>query len=380
MRIRAGFIPLVDAAVLVAAADRGFAAAEDVDLELVREVSWSNIRDKLKLGHFEAAHLLAPMAIAESLGLDYAKVPLSAPVVLSQNGNSILLGNETFAALSDLTDGDLDDPAVSGAALKRLVAARAAKDEEKLTFGMTFPFSAHNYLLRFWMAAAGVDPDEDVRLVVLPPPYMVDGLSSGHVHGFCVGAPWPSVGVEAGIGRIIHFGTDILATCPEKVLAVRSAWADDNGRAVNALTRALIRATAWCATPENRGELAHMLAAPNRLNVAPDLVARALQGRLKVDPQGRVRENARYLVIDSAMARPEARQALWLYAQMVRWGQAGLADDHIQTVKTCFSPDIYDAALASMTQRPARDDGIGAFAGPPFDPADISSFLKLSTK
>ena len=90
---------------------------------------------------------------------------------------------------------------------------------------MTFPFSNHNYQLRFWMAAGGVDPDEDVRLVVLPPPYMVDSLASGHVDGFCVGAPWNSVAVEDGVGRILHFGSEIVARASEKVLAVRSQWA-----------------------------------------------------------------------------------------------------------------------------------------------------------
>jgi two-component system, oxyanion-binding sensor len=375
MRVRAGFIPLVDAAVLVAAADRGFAAAEGIDLELVREVSWSNIRDKLNLGHFEAAHLLAPLAIAESLGLDYAKVPLLAPVTLSQNGNSILVGNETFAALSAFAEGDLDDPGQSGKALKKLIAARAAKGDDQLCFGMTFRFSSHNYLLRFWMAASGIDPDEDVRLIVLPPPYMVDSLQSGHVHGFCVGAPWGSVAVEAGIGRIIHFGTDIAATCPEKVLGVRAGWGEENAAVLNALTRSVIRATAWCANPEHRGELAQLLAAPGRLNVEPDLIIRALNGRLKVDPLGRVRENARYLVMDSALARPEARQALWLYAQMARWGQAPFDEGQVAAVNACFSPATYDAALSSMTQRPALDDGIGTYAGPPFDPSDIAAYL-----
>ena len=102
---------------------------------------------------------------------------------------------------------------------------------------------------------------------------------------------------------------------------------------------------------------------------------RALQGRLKVEPAGRVRENARYLVIDSALARPEARQALWLYAQMARWGQVPFEEAHLPAVNACFSPAVYDAALASMTQRPVLDDGIGAYAGPSFDPADIASYL-----
>lgn len=376
MRIRAGFIPLVDAAVLVAAADHGFAAAEGIELELVREVSWSNVRDKLALGHFEAAHILAPLAISISLGLDHARVPLTSLVAMNQNGNSFLLGNETFRALEDeAQDGDLADPSISGAALKRLVATRAARGEDQLVFGMTFPFSTHNYLLRYWMAAAGIDPDRDVRLIVLPPPYMVDALSNGHVHGFCVGAPWPSVAVEAGIGRILHFGSEIVANCPEKVLAMRAAFVAEQQGAALALTRALIRATAWCATPENRLELAHLLAAPQRLNLGAELILRSLDGRLRIDTQGTVREDARYLVLESAAARPDIRQALWLYAQMVRWGQARLDDAGRMAVESCYAPEIHDMALAGMAGTGQRDDGIGAFAGPVFDSQNLASYL-----
>ncbi|MCJ8143421.1 ABC transporter substrate-binding protein [Ancylobacter sp. A5.8] len=376
MRIRAGFIPLVDAAILVAAADHGFAAAEGVELELVREVSWSNVRDKLTLGHFEAAHILAPLAIAISLGLDHARVPLASLVAMNQNGNSFLLGNETFRALEEQAQGgDLADPFISGSALKRLLAVRAARGEDQLVFGMTFPFSTHNYLLRYWMAVAGIDPDRDVRLIVLPPPYMVDALSNGHVHGFCVGAPWPSVAVEAGIGRILHFGSEIVATCPEKVLAMRAGFVTENREATLALTRALIRATAWCATPENRVELAHLLAAPERLNLDADLILRSLDGRLRIDAQGMVREDPRYLVLESAAARPDARQAFWLYAQMVRWGQASLDDAARMAVEACYATEIYDTALAGLAGAGRRDDGIGAFAGPAFDPGDLTAYL-----
>ena len=376
MRIRAGFIPLVDAAVLIAAADRGFAANEGIDLELAREVSWANMRDKLNIGHFEAAHLLAPLAISESL--DPGRPPLRAPLVLSENGNSILFGDETFKALNTFAEGNLDDPRTSGAALRRLIAARAENGAGKLTFGMTFPFSSHNYLLRFWMAAAGIDPDEDVQLVVLPPPYMVDALTSSQVHGFCVGAPWPSVAVEAGIGHIVHFGTDIVSACPEKVLAVRSGWAEENADCLNRLARALIRATSWCANAENRDELSHLLAAPSRLNLPPYLIERSLAGRVQVDPSGRTRVDPRYLMLDSALTRPDARAALWLYSQMVRWKQLPLDHKRIDAVTACFSPTVYDVALVSLTQRPLVNDGIGAFAGPAFDPADIQGFLAAS--
>ncbi len=131
---------------------------------------------------------------------------------------------------------------MSARALARVVGERKARGADPLTFGMTFPFSHHNYQLRFWMAAGGVDPDEDVRLVVLPPPYMVESLASGHVDGFCVGAPWNSVAVDVGVGRILHFGCEIMARVSEKVLAVRESWANDNRTALAALIRALARA------------------------------------------------------------------------------------------------------------------------------------------
>ena len=109
-----------------------------------------------------------------------------------------------------------------------MVATRKARGQDPLTFGMTFPFSTHNYHLRFWMAAGGVDPDEDVRLVVLPPPYMVESLANKHVDAFCVGAPWNSVAVDLGIGFILHFVSEILPRAAEKVLAVRASRSAEN--------------------------------------------------------------------------------------------------------------------------------------------------------
>ena len=222
-RLRIGFIPLADAAALIVAVDKGFAAAEGLDVELVREVSWSNVRDKLNIGLFDAAHLLAPVAIASSLGLGHVKVPIVAPFGLGVNGNAITVSPALYAAIAAAADGSIVDPIVSARALARVVAARKARGEQPLTFGMTFPFSTHNYHLRFWMAAGGVDPDEDVRLVVLPPPYMVESLANGHVDGFCVGAPWNSVAVDLGVGFILHFVSEILLRAAEKVLAVTAA-------------------------------------------------------------------------------------------------------------------------------------------------------------
>jgi NitT/TauT family transport system ATP-binding protein len=376
-----GFIPLVDAAALIVAVDKGFTAAEGLDVTLVREVSWSNVRDKLNIGLFEAAHLLAPVAIASSLGLGHVKVPITAPFNLGLNGNAITVSPALYAAIMGELAGDPLDPMATALALSRVVAARRKSGAEPLTFGMTFPFSTHNYQLRFWMAAGGVDPDEDVHLVVLPPPYMVDSLANGHVDGFCVGAPWNSVAVDLGVGHILHFVSDILVRAAEKVLAIRQSWAEKNPEVVAALVRAAFRAAEFIEQPENRGEIARILAQPERIGVDAGVIQRTLDGRLKISPDGTMRESSRYLLVGrEAAARPDPVQAAWLYAQMVRWGQAAVSPEAVKTAQAVFRPDLYDAALGlSGLADPGRFGSIGAFAGPAFDPNDIEGYLASFT-
>jgi ABC-type nitrate/sulfonate/bicarbonate transport system substrate-binding protein len=423
-RLRIGFIPLCDATALIVAVDKGFATAEGLEIELVREVSWSNIRDKLNIGLFDAAHLIAPVAIASSLGIGHVKVPIVAPFGLGVNGNAITVspalygaiaaaaaalaseasgqrghsqvrapdtrpepGSSARAALASEASGqrghsevhgNILDPMVSARALARVVAGRKATGEEPLTFGMTFPFSTHNYHLRFWMAAGGVDPDEDVRLVVLPPPYMVESLANRHVDGFCVGAPWNSVAVDLGIGCILHFVSEILARAAEKVLGVRSRWAQEHPDLLASLVRAHARAAAFVEDVANRDEVTAILAAPNRIGVESEVIRRTLDGRMKVAPDGAVRVDDRYILIGRKNAgRPEPLQAAWLYAQMVRWGQAPLSAELLATAKAVFRPDLYDAAVGTFTPDMASEpaDGIGAFAGPAFDPDDTAAHL-----
>jgi NitT/TauT family transport system ATP-binding protein len=376
--LRIGFIPLADAAALIVAADKGFAADQGLSLDLVREVSWSNVRDKLNIGLFDAAHLLAPVAIASSLGLGHLKMPLFAPFVLGANGNAITVSPALHSALILAADGgDVSDPIISARALARIVGERRKRSADPLTFGMTFPFSCHNYLLRFWMAAGGVDPDEDIRLVVLPPPYMVDSLSSRQVDGFCVGAPWNSVAVDLGIGHILHFGTDIFADAPEKVLAVRAAWSDNRDDVVRRLVGALHQAAGFVNDPDNLDEVVALLAAPHRIGVAPEIIARTFKGQLRVAPGDSFRSDPDYILIDrKATARPELSDAAWLYAQMVRWNQAPLSADLLAAAQACFRPDLYDLALGSAdksTTAPARH--IGAFTGPRLDGDDVAGYL-----
>jgi ABC-type nitrate/sulfonate/bicarbonate transport system substrate-binding protein len=370
--LQIGFIPLIDAAALLVAVDKGFTSAEGLNVTLVREVSWSNVRDKLNIGLFDAAHLLAPVAIASSLGLGHIKMPIVAPFNLGLNGNAITVSSALHVAIMAEIDGDPFDPSATATALSRVVARRRKNGAGPLTFGMTFPFSTHNYQLRFWMAAGGVDPDEDVRLVVLPPPFMADSIAGGQVDGFCVGAPWNSIAVDRGVGRILHFGSDILQRAAEKVLAIREGWSAKNPQIVAALVRAAHRAAEFIEEPQNRLEVARILARAEYVGVDADLILRTLEGRLKISADGTVRESRRYLLLGGQDApRPDPVQAAWLYAQMVRWGQAEMSREALEIAKAVFRPDLFDQALGAAGKPAAASHPVGAFAGPAFDAEDV---------
>lgn len=349
--LRIGFIPLVDAAALFIAADMGLAEQEGLELELVREVSWSNVRDKLNIGLFDAAHMLAPVAIASSLGLGHVRVPLIAPFCLGLNGNAITVSPALFDEMAAFADGgDMTSPHDSASALRRVIEARKQAGKATPNFGMTFPFSTHNYLLRHWMAGGGINPDEDVHLVVLPPPYMVDSLANGHVEGYCVGAPWNSAAVDRGVGNILHFGSDIISPAAEKVLAMRQDWADANGETLARLIRALTKAAALVSDPQRHAELAEMLAKPNRVNAPQSQIFSALSGRMKLSPNGTQRIDPHYFIGGGTMAngmsanRPNPDLAEWLYRQMVRWHQADDSAALLAAARGVFRADMFDRA------------------------------------
>jgi NitT/TauT family transport system ATP-binding protein len=343
----AGFIPLVDCASLVVAAEKGFAKGEGIELSLVREVSWANIRDRVRLGHFDVAHMLAGMPIAASLGIGSPRTPMLAPFSLGLNGNAITVSSELYARIvAQGGENAVGEPAAAGAALKQVVADAAAKGEPPLTFGMVFPFSCHNYQLRYWMAAAGIDPDRDIRLVVIPPPLMVESLLAGAVQGFCVGEPWSSLAVDAGLAHILLPSAALWRASPEKVIGMRALWADKHPETLSALIRALDAAACWADQPANHGELAALLARPEYLGEPAACIARALSGRMIFSTGGEPRPVDDFLVLYRKAANfPWVSQALWLYAQMVRWRQVELSAEREAAVRRVFRPDLYRQAL-----------------------------------
>lgn len=378
MKLIVGFIPLLDCASLVAAAERGFAAEEGLDLALVRETSWANIRDRIIVGQFDAAHMLGPMAVASTLGIGHVKVPLIAPCSLGLGGNAITVSLPLWEGMMREGAAAGGDPRIQAMALKRLVVARDREDLGPLTFGMVYPFSCHNYELRYWLAAAGIDPDRDVRLVVIPPPLLADAMRAGQINGFCVGEPWSSVAVDAGVGAIVASTTAIWPRSPEKVLGCRGEWAERHPTELAALLRALYRAALWCERVENHAELARLLAEPRYVGTAAELLHRGLSGRLVIAPGTQPAPAEEFFVPSRHAATfPWVSHALWFYTQMVRWRQIELAPEHLPRVCGSYRPDLYRAALASIGVETPRDDTKveTLFDDRVFDPADIKGYV-----
>ena len=349
MKIILGFIPLLDCASLVVAAERGFAAQEGIELALVRETSWANIRDRLIIGHFDAAHMLGPMSVASTLGIGHVRVPLIAPFALGRGGNAITVALRLWDQMERVGAVPAGPPRVQGAALKRVVESRNSAHLEPLTLGMVYPFSCHNYALRYWLAAAGIDPGRDVRLVVIPPPFLVDALRAGQIDGFCVGEPWNSVAVNAGAGTIVTTTTAIWPMSPEKVLGCRPEWAQRHPLQLAALLRALYRASLWCEQQDNHADLAQLLAQPRYVGAPAELLRRGLESTLVLRPGTQAERIPDFYVPAAGAATfPWVSHAVWYYAQMVRWRQIEFSSEHVAAARTTYRPDLYRAALNQL--------------------------------
>jgi two-component system, oxyanion-binding sensor len=352
-----GFVPLLDCATLVVAAEKGFMAAEDLDVTLVRETSWANIRDRIMIGHFDAAHMLGPMAVASSLGIGQQTTPMVAPIALGLGGNAITVSNALWQDMFAHGAYLGADPVKQGEALRRVVEQHRNKNRPPLTFGMVYPFSCHNYELRYWLSASGIDPDNDVHLVVVPPPLLVDAIRDGQVDGFCVGEPWNSLAVEAGAGIIVTTTQAIWRLSPEKVLGCRADWAEKHPEQLAKLIRAVYNAALWCEQPEHHAELASLLAQPRYIGAPTEVLRRTLSSQLRHAIGTALVHVPEFFVTARHTATfPWASHALWFYSQMVRWGQTTPSTQAQQLARATYRPDLYrNALLNTGLQTPMTD-------------------------
>ncbi|WP_404710127.1 CmpA/NrtA family ABC transporter substrate-binding protein [Sphingomonas sp. MMS24-J13] len=389
------FLPLTDSAVLVAAREKGFAAAEGIDLGLVRTTSWATLRDRLVYGQVQGAHMLAPLAIAVTLGLSQHPAALAAPFRLNVNGNALTMATGFAAALDPDPARRIDDPVATA----HDFAAAIGLHHRKPIIGIVHRFSSHALMLRYWLGYAGIDPDRDVTLRVLPPSLMVEALRAGEIDGFTAGEPWNSVAVMEGLGEIVAVGARIWRRGVEKVLAFRADWMETHPEPVDRLLVALSHAASWCDDPDHHGELADLLARPNYVGQPAEAILPALTGRLVLRPGDAPIAISDFLLFyREATAFPWRSQALWIYSQLQRWKMLSPTGTLERRAADVFRSDVYRRALgatgqpmpgASMKLEGALDSpfGVGSHRGPltlgpdrffdgrVFDPEDLRSYL-----
>ena len=391
-----GFLPLVDACLPILAHEHGFAEEEGLALSFQRDVSWATVLDRLLYGHTDAAHLIAPLAIATTLGRGRPAQPLATPFVLGLNGNAVTMSSELAARVSE--PGRLADPIALGAALAEEARARKAAGRT-LRFGVVHRYSSHNYMLRYWLAGCGIRPDEDVEIVTIAPPFVADAMATGEIDGACVGEPWNSAAVARGVGVIVLATAQIWRRGVEKVLAFRAPVLEARRPAVEALLRALRKAGAHFVDPANWEENADILARPLYIGADRRLILGAISDRL-VLVQGA--EPVHYpdfmFQFREAANFPWVSQAEWLYTQLVRWDRLAYSPADAAAAAQVFRPDVYRSALAgtiaplpgasskvegSLARATAVTAQQGAmvmennsfFDGRSFDPDDIEGYL-----
>jgi NitT/TauT family transport system ATP-binding protein len=341
--IRIAFLGLTDAAVLVAAREKGFAAGEGIALDLQRDTSWATLRDRLVYGQVQAAHMLAPLAVAVTLGLSQQPCALAAPYKLNVNGNLLVMAPEFAAALEPDTAIRLNDPLATA----HDFAAAIGLHHRKPVIGVVHRFSSHALILRYFLASAGINPDRDVVLRVLPPSLMVEAMRAGEIDGFTAGEPWGSAAIEVGLAEAVAASERLWQRGVEKVLAFRADWMEANPEAVDSLIRALAQAALWCDDPANHAELALLLSHPAYVDQPAELIERALAGRI-VARRGEAPVNLPDFMLFGREATPFPwqSQALWIYSQLVRWHMVKPGAAARAAAAAVFRPDIYRRALA----------------------------------
>ncbi len=395
--VRAAFMPLIDAAPLIVAARMGFAEREGLHLLLDREPSWATLRDRVAVGHLDAAHMLAPMPIAANLGLTALPVQLIVPMALGFGGNTVTVSQ---ALRRELGEAGADDRALqaaagAGHALAAVVRRRGGEGRPRLAIGVVHTHSAHFYQLAYWLAAVGIDPLRDLDVVVVPPPLMAAALAGGQIDAFCAGEPWGSVAQRQAGGHVLFTNGSIWQSSPEKVLGVRRDWFEADPARTHALVRALHRAAEWSDEAANAMDLVRLLAASDALALPEDVIAESLARRRT----GSSASDALFLAFARQAADfPWLSHASWFYAQMTRWRQAAFSAEGLARARTTYRPDIFRAALAPLgvdlpganskvegaltSASPAGSTGgrlrLGPdafFDGEVFDPDDVAGYL-----
>jgi ABC-type nitrate/sulfonate/bicarbonate transport system substrate-binding protein len=353
-QLRIGYMRLTDSAPLILAREAGLYAEYGLDVELVREVSWANLRDRLALGDIDAAQLLSPLPMLSSWGQGGLRAELLTGLVLSLNGNAITVSTRLWQEIGGLGAQGRPDALAASRNLKQALAAGG----QAPTFATVHLCSMHTVQLRLWLQAGGIDPDQDVKVIVLPPEHMSDSLARGIIDGYCVGEPWSTQAVQQGIGAIVATGYQIWNNAPEKVLAVTARWHQHHPGTHLRLRLALMQACAQLADPAVCSQMAAILSRPEYLDLPEQLLSPSLRGQLRFIKQQLPVKTADFHVFSRYHAGFPWRSSAALLTQHCSRaiGRPISAEEGISLAQQCYRPDLYrEAARWLGVPSPARD-------------------------
>lgn len=411
--LKLGFIKLTDIAPLVVAKEKGFFAEEGLNVTLEPQANWKVLLDGVVSGQLDGSHMLAGQVLASGAGIG-AKTKLITPFALDLNGKGVTISNQVFQLIEpSLPKGPDGKPVhpISASVLKPVVAKFKAEGKP-FKMGMVFPVSTHNYILRYWLAAGGLNPGyylpadtagvtgAEVQLSVTPPPQMPATLEAGTINGYSVGEPWNQAAVAKKIGVPIIVDPDIAGTTGDKVFGLTEAFAQKNPKTTQALIRALIRASIWldAENGKNRPEAVKLLANSKYVGADEKVLLASMTGKFTFG-DGDTRDTPEFnLFFDQQASYPFASDGIWFLTQMRRWGQIAEAKPdqwYLDTAKSVYRADLYDAAAKSLVADGKADaalfpatDGFRVYArkaidGVPFDahkPAAYAASFAIGLK
>src|SRR5471032_3149828 len=346
--LKVGFIPITCATPIIMAAPLGFYAKHGLNVEVVKTAGWAVIRDKTLNKEYDAAHMLAPMPLAISLGLGANAVPFTVPAIENINGQGITLA---------IKHKDKRNPA----------------DWKGMKFAIPFDYSMHNYLLRYYLAEHGIDPDQDVKIRAVPPPEMVANLRADNIDGFLGPDPMNQRAVYDGVGFIHILSKDIWEGHPCCAFAASKEFVTTMPNTYAALLKSIIDATAFAAKPENRKQIAEAIAPANYINQPVTVLEQILTGTF-ADGLGNVKTDANRIDFDPF---PWQSFAVWIMTQMKRWGQIKGDVDYKGVAEQVFlATDTAKLMKEVGLTPPAATSKTFVVMGKTFDPAKPEEYIK----
>jgi len=375
-----GYIALTDSSPLIIAKERGLFAKHGVpDVEVSKQASWGATRDNIVLGGasngIDGAHILRPMVHLISSGLvtqNNVPTPLYTLINLNEDGQAISVANE----YKDLGVGKDSSP------LKAAFERKKARGGE-LTAAVTFPGGTHDLWMRYWLAAGGIDPDSDIRVIVVPPPQMVANMRVGNMDTFCVGEPWNEQLVNQDIGFSALTTGELWFQHPEKILGMRAEWVDKNPKATQAIMMAVMEAQQWCDSMANKDELANIVGRRQWFNVPPADINLRLKGDINYG-NGRAEKGTNLFMKfwgkGGTVSYPWKSLDTWFMTENMRWGRYKPDFDAKGLVDKTNRSDLWIAAAKALgVSDHVSGDSRGVetfFDGVKFDPAKPMDYLK----